>query len=210
MNLKLYEFNVLEAELTELSPVHRLVFAASCCERLLPNYSLVKQEDGWGDPSILRNVLNEVWSFLEGKPVNAKQICQLLKVCDEAVPNADYVSGSQYDVEAQEAASAICFTLEACLDPTPKNIIKVAKCVMNTIDGYLSAMKDIEDPNWWDEKSLEEQKEEFSNHMFAIREMAKQSEDLQKLKTVDKLDINFLQCFRTSFINQRKSLIDLP
>lgn len=210
MNLKLYEFNVLEAELTELSPVHRLVFAASCCERLLPNYSLVKQEDGWGDPSILRNALNKVWSFIEGQPVNAKQIRQLLKVCQEAVPNADDVSGSQYYVEAQEAASAICFTLEACLDPTPKNIIKVPKCVTNTIDGYLSAMKDIEDSNWWEEKSLEEQKEEFSKHVFAIGEIAKQSEDLQNLKPVEKLDINFIQCFRTSFVNQRKSLLDLP
>jgi len=210
MNLQLYEFDVLEAELTGLSPVHRLAFAASCCERLLPNYSLVKQEDGWGDPSILRNALNEVWSFLEGQPVNAKQIRQLLKVCDEAVPNADYVSGSQYDVEAQEAASAICFTLEACFAPTPKNIIKVAKCVMNTIDGYLSAMKDIEDPNWCNEKSFEDQKKEFTNHPFAMREIAKQSEDLQGLKNVGKLDRKFLQWLRTSFDNQGKSLIDLP
>ncbi|WP_375494829.1 DUF416 family protein [uncultured Nostoc sp.] len=71
-------------------------------------------------------------------------------------------------------------------------------------------MKDIEDPNWWEEKSLEEQKEEFSKHVFAIREIAKQSEDLQELKTVEKLDINFIKCLRTSFVNQRKSLIDLP
>lgn len=210
MNLQLYNFDVLEAELTNLSPVHRLAFAASCCERLLPNYGLVKQEDGWGDPSILRNALNEIWLFLEGQPVNAKQIHQLLEVCKEAVPNADDVSGSQYDIEAQEAASAICFTLEACLDPTPKNIIKVSKCAMNTIDGYLSAMKDIEDPNWWDEKSLEEQKEEFTKHPFAMREITKQSEVLQKLKNVEKLDRNFLQWLCTSFDNQGKSLIDLP
>ncbi len=170
----------------------------------------MKQEDGWGDPSILRNALNEVWLFLEGQPVNAEQIRQLLKVCEEAVPNADDVSGSQYDVEAQEAASAICFTLKGCLDPKPKNIIKVPKCVMNTIDRYLSAMKDIEDPNWWDEKSLEEQKEEFTKHLFAIREIAKQSEDLQRLKNVEKLDHNFIQWLRTSFNNQGKSLIDLP
>jgi uncharacterized protein len=210
MNLQLYEFDVLEAELTELSPVHRLAFAASCCERLLPNYSLVKQEDGWGNSSTLRNALNEVWSFIEGQPVNGKQIRQLLEVCEETVPKADDVSESQYDVEAQQAASAICFILEACLDPTPKNIIKVAKCVMNTIDGYLSAMKDIEEPNWWDEKSLEEQKEEFTKHQFVIREITKQSEDLQKLKNVKKLERDFLQWLRNSFDNQGKSLIDLP
>ncbi|OUL35327.1 hypothetical protein BV375_02410 [Nostoc sp. 106C] len=210
MNLKLYEFDVLEAELTWLLSAHRLAFAAACCERLLPNYSLVRQEDGWGDPSILRNALNEVWFFIQGQPISGEQIRQLLKVCSEVVPHADDVSGSQYDVEAQEAASAICFSLEACLDPTPKNIIKVAKSVMNTIDGYLTAMKDIENPNWWDEKSLEEQKKEFALHPLAMREIAKQSEDLQSLKNVDKLDSSFLEWLRTSSDNQGKSLINLP
>jgi uncharacterized protein YjaG (DUF416 family) len=210
MNLKLYEFDVLETELTRLPPAHRLAFAAACCERLLPNYSLVKQEDGWGDFSILRNALNKVWFVIQGQPANEEQIHQLLQVCNEVVPSADEVTGSQYDVEAQEAASAICFTLEACLDHTPKNIIKVAKSVMNTIDGYLSAMKDVEDPHWGDEKSLEEQKEEFAKHPFAIREITKQTEDLQSLKKVAKLDADFVQWFRTSFDNQGKSLIDLP
>lgn len=210
MNLKLYEFDALEAELTELPPVHRLAFAAACCERLLPNFGLVRQEDGWGDPSILRNALNEVWSFIQGKPLSSEQIRQLLKVCNEVVPYADDVSVSQYDVEAQEAASAICFTLEACLDPTPKNIIKVATSVMNTIDGYLSAVKDIEDPNWDNGKSLKEQKEEFALHPLAVREISKQSEDLQSLKNLEKLVPNFVQWLRTSFDNQGKSLIDLP
>lgn len=169
MKRQLYKLDALGKELEGLPPLHRLAFAAACCERLLPNYNLVREENGWGNPSILRNALNEVWQILQGKQVEVEEIRQLLQACDDAVPNADDVFGSQYDVEAQEAASAICFTLEAYLDATPKNVLKVANCVMETIDAYLSMIKDIQDPSWWDKNSLEQQQEEFSNHPFAMR-----------------------------------------
>ena len=38
-------------------------------------------------------------------------------------------SGSLCDLEAQEAAIALCNTLEACLVPTPQQIIRVANRV---------------------------------------------------------------------------------
>ncbi|MEH2269720.1 MAG: hypothetical protein V7K68_14990 [Nostoc sp.] len=50
----------------------------------------------------------------------------------------------------------------------------------------------------------------YDGDKFAMREITKRSEDLQKLRNVEKLDRNFLQWFRTSFHNQGKSLIDLP
>lgn len=64
MNLNFYEFDALEKELEGLPPLHRVAFAASCCERLLPNYNAFYFLENWGDPSVLRTALNEVWQIL--------------------------------------------------------------------------------------------------------------------------------------------------
>ena len=47
------------------------------------------------------------------------------------------------------------------------------------------------------------------NHPFAIREIAKQKEDLQRLKDVETLEPELLEWLRTTSYNNGKSLIDL-
>ena len=44
---------------------------------------------------------------------------------------------------------------------------------------------------------------------FAVRELTKQSEDLQRLKEAETLDRDFLEWLRTSFGNNGRSKIDL-
>ncbi|MEH1797513.1 MULTISPECIES: DUF416 family protein [unclassified Nostoc] len=49
----------------------------------------------------------------------------------------------------------------------------------------------------------------LANHPFTVREMAKQSEDLQHLQETPTLTTEFLQRLRTSSENGGKSLLDL-
>jgi uncharacterized protein len=51
----LYEFNerTLYKKIDGLSLLHKIAFGASCCERLLPNYKLFVDNEGWGDFSYL-------------------------------------------------------------------------------------------------------------------------------------------------------------
>lgn len=78
MNLRFYDFETLEKELEGLPGLHRIAFAAACCERLLPNYNAFAREESWGAPFIFRNALNEIWQILQGKPVDVATIQQLL------------------------------------------------------------------------------------------------------------------------------------
>ena len=198
----------MEKELEELPPSHRVVFAASCCERLLPNYSAFGREEGWGDFTILRTALDEVWQILQGKPLNVTEISQLIENCVDAVPDADDVSSS-YIAEAQEAASAIGVTIQLCLDPTPQDAIAVVRAVKETLFGFVDWIEESKDPTGWGEKPYAELTKEIDNHPFSVREMAKQREDLQRLKEVETLDREFLERLRTSSHNNGKSLIDL-
>lgn len=210
MNLHLYNFDALEKELEGLSPLHRIAFAASCCQRLLPNYNAFSHQENWGNPSVLRTALDEVWQILQGKPVDATLIRRLIEDCSDVIPDLDDFTSPNliYDVEAQEAAIAICNTLEACLDPTSQQIIKVARCITNTLDAFIP----YGDKSFNISESkvgLEKLQEAIASHPLAGREMTKQNEDLHRLNQAKKLDRDFVEWLRTSFNNEGKSLIDL-
>lgn len=208
MNLDFYNLDVLEKELEKLPPLHRIAFAASICERMLPIYQTFSQQEGWGNSVVLIEALDEVWQILQGKPVDEPKIRQLIEDCGNAAPHSDYVMKSRYDFEAQLTCSAIRSTLEACSDCNSQHFIDVMEFVRDTINGFLISRKDDADPNWY-KKSLQEQEEYVSSHALAKQEIAKEQEDLQRLKEVETLDREFLESLRTSFNNSGRSLIDL-
>lgn len=184
----------------KLPSLHRIAFAASCCERLISNYTAFYKQQAWGNPVILRKALDEIWEILQGKPLDRATVNKLRRECssDEIVPHSDDFGG--YVGEAQYAALAICYTLDACLDMTGQRVVKVAELVAFTIEGFYD----------WDESlATKEYIETIARHPFAVREMAKQNEDLYKLKQVDVLESDFIEWLRNSFDNKGKSVIDL-
>jgi uncharacterized protein len=201
MNLRFYDFESLEKELEGLPTLHRIAFAAACCERLLPNYNAFAREESWGAPSLLRAALDEVWQILEGKPVDIATLKKLRNACDsdDIVPHSDDFCG--YVAEAQEAAIAIYKTLDACIEEqTLQHVIEAAERVAFTIEFSTD----------WDVLiETEEYIETVARHPFTVREMAKQNEILERLKSTKELNHDFLEWLRTSFDNDGKSLIDL-
>jgi len=211
MNLKFNQLDVLEKELEALPLLHQVAFATACCERLLPKYNIFSREAGWGDSYFLRTALDEVWQILEGKPVDETKLRQILSDCDDSdkiSPDADDCHSSKYVAEAQRTAGAICYTLELCLEPTLQRVVLVARQVTETLFEFLD-WKFQEASDSWDAKSFKEQMEVIANHPFTVREIAKQNEDLQRLKQRSTLDQEFLQWLRISSNNSGKSLIDL-
>lgn len=206
MNLEFDNLDPLARELEELLPFHRIAFAASICERLLPTYNAFFREAGWGNPTALRIALDEVWLSLERKQFDKTKIPQLIEDCEAALPHADDVV-SRYTYEAQDAVAAICYLLEACLTPTWWRVIKIAGRVVDTIKEFIEYEEEDRDPDWY--KKLEDPSLTFSSHPFAVREMNKQREDLQKLKVIETLDRDFLEWLRTSYNNDGKSIIDV-
>jgi len=198
-----------KAEIEELPPLHRVAFAASCCERLLPNYYVFFREEGEGNPAALRTALDEIWQILRGKAAEAEKIEILITNCQEAIVPGDYILKSRYGAESHLAVAAILSTLKACLDwENLEAIAKVVQVVGDTIFEFLDIEKEITEPDW-SQKSWELQVEEISNHSFTLREIAKQREDLQRLKEIETLDQEFLEWLRTSFDNGGRSLIDV-
>ncbi|MEH2212876.1 DUF416 family protein [Nostoc sp.] len=256
MHLKYGKFDILERELEALPPMHRVAFAAACCERLYPHYDIylrAAREDDWDGEDLFRVALDEIWEFLAGKKVDASRFRKLYSDCDESYPEYDNVDTP----ESQMAAGAILNALELCLEQTPQEIILLAKEIDETLFMYIDYLKsEPEDQNSQDipheqllqleicldpsvqqtisvakeidetlfiyidylcqcedeyseDMSHEELIEIVSNHPFTVREMAKQSEDLRRLRETPTLTGEFLQWLRTSSENGGKSLLDL-
>ncbi|MDZ7963803.1 MAG: DUF416 family protein [Nostoc sp. DedSLP03] len=90
MNLKYGEFDILERELEALPPMHRVAFAAACCERLYPHYDIylrAAREDDWDGEDLFRVALDEIWQFLAGKKVDVARSRQLYSDCDQSYPD---------------------------------------------------------------------------------------------------------------------------
>lgn len=209
MNLDFVDLNVLEKELDRLSAFHRIAFAASCCERLFPNYCVFAREEKWGNPSVLRNALNEVWESLEKRAFDVNKIHALMEDCLAEAPDSDNVSISAYDFEAQAVVTAICRTLKACIDPDTKLILKVEDPVGDTLFAGVELIEESKEPSAWEVKTLEEKFKIIASNPLSVREIAKQQEDLQKLKDAETLDSELLEWLRTTSYNNGKSLIDL-
>ncbi|XZO03390.1 MAG: DUF416 family protein [Microcoleus sp.] len=207
MKLNFFEFNVLGNPLGSLPPFHRLAFAASICERLLPNYNAFSKIENFGNFCVLRQALDEIWQFLQNTSVDRTRVPQLIYDCDSdlIIPHADDF-GAGYALEAQEAAFALCNTLEACLNPTPEAILKVAEHATNTIDAFINFDETF---SLLQSQDITKYKQVVANHRLAVREMAKQTEDLRRLKEIEILDREFLEWLRTSSYNGGRSLIDL-
>jgi uncharacterized protein len=198
----------LRKELEELPPLHRVAFAASICERLFFNYVFFVKRNNWGNPSLLKAALDEIWQVIEGKTVDAEALYQLEEDCAAISPDADDFCDT-YSFEAQETVIALCNTLRLCLDPTPDRAIGVAEVTEEVLHGAVLFEKEDVNPEWSNVTPFEEQEKEISKHPFTVREMAKQNEDLQRLKEIDTLDREFLDWLRYSNNNDGKSLIDL-
>jgi uncharacterized protein len=185
---------------------HRLVLAASICERLLPNYYAFARESQ-GNPETLRIALDKVWEIINGSPANTIEISRLIEMCRSLPPHED--DCERYDYEASLTISAICFMLEACLSSNLKSIIEILEITGTIIADTVIIEKEEIDPDWDKDRKTVEVWKEIATHVFAVRERIKQNKTFQQLKKAEILDSNFLQQLKESSNPSQKSTTDL-
>jgi uncharacterized protein len=117
MSSHFFELDTLEQEIKQLSHLHQVAFAASICERMLPMYEKFSRMANWGQPSLLREVLDEVWLILQQKSIAQSKIRKLMEKIDgEGVwpdSDSDEFCDAYYLFEAQFTISALYSTLTA-------------------------------------------------------------------------------------------------
>ncbi|MDY7014745.1 MAG: DUF416 family protein [Cyanobacteriota bacterium] len=204
------DFYDIREGVLELSFLKQVAFAASCCERLLPNYSAFSSEEGRGNYQLLRYGLDRVWDFLIGQPNDLEQLTNRLEhECMGDVFSEEIIPNSPYAYEAELASIAVFDTLNSCSTRESEFIVRAHICTVDTITEHVRILREIDNPEWPYERTNEEQEEDVFCHPFVIRELAKEREDLYRLRELETLNQEIFQWLRSSFDNDGKSSIDL-
>ena len=190
-----FDLDAVEEKLKELPHLHQVAFAASICERILPNYYIFSQMRNFNNTKILKRSIDEIWQILQGKEKDVLVLQQFQEELDEVCPDTedDEWVDTSYVFEAQEAIFAIYSTLAACKNQDLQSILWVIKAArFNTLELFISDKYDHCNTSISRDLKLEF----IANHPLAVQELAKETEDLQRLKELKILTGDFLEWLR--------------
>ena len=206
-------------EIEKLPFLHQIAFGASICERLMPN-SNIFAESNWDIFSILRQALDEVWLIVNGQLIDSIKLFQLKDDFEntnfENVISQDYDNTDSEDVlGAEYVAGSIYYLIDMCLktELTDSKALKhFVNSTYNNFYLYIELQMEIAEDmaeekteDDWSKKTSEEQELIIYNHPFILQEMTKENEDLQRIKEIPVLTLEFLELLRTSSQDKGKS-----
>lgn len=185
-------FTTLEEELNELPPKHRLFFAVSVCERLIPRYYAFATELEWGNPDVYRLALDRIWDFLTGKELSDGEVQELIESCKVWIPNTRHYD-PVLSSSALDAAICVMETLECCLDPSPERAARIGNLARYSISVSIQQQQFADDPD-------SATAEKIIRNPLMVGELRKQNNDLRMLKGLcgKEIDSRFLVTFRRS------------
>lgn len=137
MSLKdIYQVYPHLRRLEQLSEWKRAAFAASCCERLIPNYYAFFLIEHWGTPDALLTALNFVWKSIGHQGFDTAELALHLDECERSGPDADEF-GTLLVGSAMDAAGAVYYALDSLRDVTPASAVNAGRSAIRTIESYL-------------------------------------------------------------------------
>ena len=178
----------LRLQLDKLPPSHRTAFAATCCERLLPNYAAFAREVRWGEPETLRAALDHIWRVLDGGTLDRGEINRLVTKCDFVIPDTEDFDTSSVSA-ALDAGTAVVGTLRSLLDGYTRHIVEVASYCRDTVHMYIQERDDLDYKDPLFDTKIEEDP-------LMKRELARQAAVLSELANNPTLDGALLKRLR--------------
>lgn len=101
----------LAGKLERVPLQHRVAFAATCAERLMPAYVAFSNRSGRGDPAVLRGILTRLWNDLAGDRMQDTEVQSKIDVCMALIPQEDDGPWVMEHAAAEDAASAVAYAL---------------------------------------------------------------------------------------------------
>jgi uncharacterized protein YjaG (DUF416 family) len=128
-----FDATKLIAELANLPRELRVAFAASCAERLLPNYERFAQKTGSGKTKVLKGALDSVWEDLQGRVVSDIEFASALEKCLSLIPSEEDDPG-EYAACAESAAASVAFAIRTRLTGAPQEAVWAAQRAYEAVD----------------------------------------------------------------------------
>jgi uncharacterized protein YjaG (DUF416 family) len=192
----------LGRELQKLSAKHRLAFAASCCNRVLPSYAAFSGQAGWGDYDGLMGAANYIWDVLEGELRSPKRLDALLRESEEAIPDLDEFA-DELATWGHDAALTVFHAIRCARNGSAEDAAFAGSWCHATVDAFVQDKGDM-DPA---DSRLEQR---ISASPLMHRELKQQETDLEFLRHHPELTTAEVMQLRHSWQNHGRSNVDLP
>lgn len=178
----------LKKELDAFSNLQKLAFAASCCERLLPNYAKFQNEENWGDFERLQETLNKIWKMVEKNRITNKEAKELEGKWELVIPDTEDFDSS-FTSAALDAATSIYELVMFCSDYSISRILDISTFSLDTVDRHVQDLLNVDysDPNC---------EEEISVHPLMVRELQAQFNVIEILKNTTVIDSHLISQLR--------------
>jgi uncharacterized protein YjaG (DUF416 family) len=137
----MFDENKIQSILLDLPFRCQVVFAASCCERLLPFYYAFSKVENWGNPTLLENALDKIWEIARAEPFSNDELTTITEFCEASIPDSEDFT-SLYTSSAQNACIAVCATLEFCMSSDVPILVSVAQMSYEAVESYLQIVND--------------------------------------------------------------------
>lgn len=133
-------------QLQKLDLTKQLVFAYLTCERLYPNYVYFFDNFHFGDPELLREAIDYVYTSIFEATLDKNKIDSLIKKIDKITPDTEDFS-TIYVSSALDACTAIQDSLDFLIDKEFSKIIYISSYGYDTVDMYVREIENIELPD---------------------------------------------------------------
>jgi uncharacterized protein YjaG (DUF416 family) len=105
----------LIGKLEKMPPIFRTLFAAAAAERLSQAYLRYAHLTGRGNPEVLAEALNRLWSDIEGQRANSERPEETLQRVMALIPKEDNGPWVPEQAWAEDATAAVAYALQ-CLE----------------------------------------------------------------------------------------------
>lgn len=187
-------------ELRQLSHEKICLFMLLVCENMLPAYQIFTEEEKWGRPQVLKDILSLLEESIWKKKLSKSLIKKLDKELDGNSPDTAEFENPKASY-ALDSCAAFGEALLYLQEREIEYVINVMRCTLDTVDMYIQIKHDY-DPN---DIKLDEkiEKDEFMQNEFN-----RQTKLLTELNNLQTLNSEVIQRFK--FINERfGKVIDL-
>jgi hypothetical protein len=171
-----------------LNDEQKLAFAASCCERMLPNYLAFFESTRWGNIVTLRTALDRVWESVTKIPSELGWLDDLLSECEAALPDTENFA-ARLTSAALDAGVAIMESLSFLKDRETRHVVTVAALARDTVYMFLEQEK---------YRRVESSKleEAIASDPLMVAEMLEQNRSLRCVASLDTSHQELVEQFR--------------
>jgi uncharacterized protein YjaG (DUF416 family) len=195
---KLDEKELVE-RLASLSPEGRLAFAASCCERMIPNFEAFVLTEGVEDSKACCQALETIWKWATGQRTSAEDISTLRVRCEEVVAEPERFR-SRWTGLATNAVSALMDALDCCLNGSPQSAANTGILADDSVEEYISRVDKPLTSSQVQERGVGFD-QWIMGHPLKREELEKQRADIELLASYEHLTPDLMQHLRRSARN---------